>query len=119
MCSPDSPFELEQQVLGLKGVKLRAPRPWPEWFTAGKNTPKRLIERVADGLHPMGGPLGPEGARCKTCAHLRRKAWRTEYFKCALVSPQTSTLSTDIRLKWRGCSQYKEKTPCNADTPYL
>lgn len=53
------------------------------------------------------GP-GPEGARCKTCDHLKSLQYANTYHKCDLRQ-NTGGAATDHRLNWKACSKYKHK----------
>lgn len=80
---------------------------WPPWFTAGKNTPHIHCVNVSRGLHPFGGPLGPEESRCGQCAHVVGVQAAKTYWKCEKHKPWTSGLATDVRMRWRGCSLFE------------
>lgn len=50
------------------------------------------------------GP-GPEGVKCKDCAHLWRKRFSRTYYKCDLRG-NTNGPGTDHRVNWPACSQF-------------
>jgi hypothetical protein len=54
------------------------------------------------------GP-GPDGATCKTCAHLVSYQWSKRYYKCDLRR-MSACAATDHRVAWRACGKY-EVTP--------
>lgn len=83
----------------------------PEWFTAGKNTPKKQILNTRRGLHPFGAPLTDvEGATCGNCVHRTQNRMANTYQKCALMK-NTGGPGTDLKLKWRGCVKWEEVKP--------
>ncbi len=98
--------------LGLQGILIRLPEQpvWPSWFIAGKNTPRTHKKQVARGRHPLGQELGGEATKCGTCEHCWIDPWHSKrYYKCAKVT-MTSGPATDVRLKWRGCVLWEERT---------
>ena len=50
---------------------------------------------------------GPEGATCKTCAHLTYHQFARRYYKCR-KRPSTHGPGTDHRVGWKACGKYKE-----------
>lgn len=81
----------------------------PEWFEAGKTTPKAQIGNVRCGLHPFGAPLTEvEGATCGNCKHLFKRRMSRSYLKCDLMK-NTFGPGTDLRIKWRGCVKWEAK----------
>lgn len=52
------------------------------------------------------GP-GPDGARCKTCAHFHVKQYAGTYFKCDLRG-DTNGPGTDHRANWPACGRYEQ-----------
>lgn len=48
---------------------------------------------------------GPEGARCRTCAHLVCKEYAKRYYKCKLRG--TDGVRTDHNYYWPACSKYE------------
>lgn len=95
----------------LFGKPIEPPE-FPDWFVAGKNTPRTYIARVAAGKHPIGRELGPETSSCGTCSNLWTKRYGKTYHKCKLVR-ETNGPGSDVRLKWRGCEFWnQEVTTC-------
>ena len=48
---------------------------------------------------------GPEGARCRTCAHLYGKQYAKRYYKCELAGHRGP--NTDWRVNWPACDLYE------------
>jgi hypothetical protein len=53
------------------------------------------------------GP-GPEGKRCKSCAHLISITYANTYHKCELRQ-NTHGPATDHRVNWPACAMFKDK----------
>lgn len=51
---------------------------------------------------------GPEGKKCRTCAHIVCRAFSKRYYKCD-IRPITGGPATDHRLKWNACAKYEER----------
>ena len=51
---------------------------------------------------------GPEGKRCKHCAHLYSKHFSKVYYKCDL-RPDTNGTGTDHRVNWPACGKFQKK----------
>lgn len=49
---------------------------------------------------------GPEDAKCKTCALLRRKHYAKTYIKCSLRR-DTNGPGTDHKANWPACGKYQ------------
>ena len=91
------------------GQEVEPPKTeWPKWYRPSKLR-QVLNRRVAMGLHPMGGELGPDDSTCGSCEHLFRRSMGSTYLKCTLVSMSHSA-STDVRAGWRGCAKWKTKS---------
>lgn len=53
---------------------------------------------------------GPDGATCKSCAHLIRDDWHNKtYLKCNLRK-HTRGAGSDHRASWPACKKYEAKT---------
>lgn len=81
--------------------------------------PPRTVAGVArnrDGSY-VSNPLvrlygnGPDGARCKGCAHLVAKERGKTYYKCRLRAGTWEKCSpqSDHRCNWWACAKYQEK----------
>jgi hypothetical protein len=95
---PKPRFGIEPQPLGPKDTRSYTRR-----LTIRNNA------LLAGGRHPATGLTlrYPEGETCGTCEHLLpsgngNKTW----YKCGLV-PYTSSIATDIRLKWPACIKWE------------
>ncbi len=64
-------------------------------------------ERVNPMVRSCG--KGPDGARCKTCAHFIRKHYGKTFFKCEFRG-NTNGPGTDHRANWPACSKYQKET---------
>ena len=53
--------------------------------------------------------LGPEGRRCKECAHLFGERFARVYWKCELRK-NTGGAGTDHRLNWDACGKFVERS---------
>lgn len=49
---------------------------------------------------------GPEGKRCKHCAHLYVKTYSNRYFKCDLRK-NTNGPATDHKMNWAACAKFE------------
>lgn len=81
----------------------------PEWFTAGKTTPKAHVRNVRLGRHPFGDKLTDiDGATCGNCRFQRVFDYHGQtYHKCTL-NHNTHGPATDLRVKWRGCDKWEK-----------
>jgi hypothetical protein len=52
--------------------------------------------------------LGPEDAKCKTCAKLHAREYAHTYYKCSL-RPNTGGAGTDHRVNWKACAKYEHR----------
>ena len=79
-----------------------------------------LVDVLFDS-HPFNNKLavkyhlrsGPEGKRCKDCAHHYIKSCANTYHKCDQVM-ETNGPGTDIRVGWQACERFtqREVEPC-------
>ena len=53
------------------------------------------------------GP-GPEGTKCRTCAHLIARRWARIYYKCDMRR-MSRCEATDHRVLWRACGKYERR----------
>lgn len=92
-----------------KNATLKAPLDSdPKWFHAGSTTPTSHIRNVRGGLHPFGSSLSDDPqATCGNCDyHVVSTGHANDYHKCRLMK-NTGGPGTDLRVKWRGCSQWQ------------
>jgi hypothetical protein len=81
--------------------------PFPEiqeWLEKQKSKTLELI----NPLVKMFG-RGPDGAICRTCAHLYRKQFSRVYIRCDL-RPNTNGPGTDHKARWPACGKYQPTT---------
>ena len=78
---------------------------YPEWYAPNKDRPVQN-RAVLHGLHPMGGELGPAGSTCGACEHIIKHSLNRVYYKCELRG-SSSSIVTDIRVRWQGCVEYQ------------
>jgi hypothetical protein len=52
---------------------------------------------------------GPEGAKCRTCAHFTCKEYANRYYKCKLRG--TDGKRTDHNYYWPACGKYELSKP--------
>lgn len=89
--------------------------------------PPKVVDGVArnrDGSY-VRNPLvrlygkGPEGARCKGCAHLVAKHRSKTYWKCALRAGTWAKCSpvSDHRANWWACGRFEARPPGKGDSP--
>lgn len=64
---------------------------------------------LAAGRHPLGLPWGPEDSTCGACVHHFVFTRSKRYHKCELRA--TRCAATDIRVSWRGCSEFARLAP--------
>ena len=51
---------------------------------------------------------GPDGKRCKDCAHCSGHGYRKTFYKCLLLKP-THGSATDIRVRTPACAKFEDK----------
>ncbi len=76
-----------------------------EWASAHPVPPKSVIRTMR--MIARHGP-GPDGAKCKTCAHLIYHEANKRYYKCLLYG-DTASMATDWRCRQDACGQYQER----------
>lgn len=76
------------------------------WLEAQTKKQEAMIleQRNQNPLIALHGP-GPQGAKCKTCAHLRINQCSKRYYKCALRRISNSP-ATDHKVRWDACGKY-------------
>ena len=87
----------------LPTVETKKLDDYPDWYTPSDER-KTSNRRVLLNLHPNGRALGDESTRCGDCSHLITRRLAKVYIKCDLNV--TGGPGTDIRKKWRGCSEW-------------
>ncbi len=81
----------------LFGNEIPEKGPSGNWSIGGKR-----VNPMVYGYGP-----GPEGKKCKHCAHLGVKRMGNTYYKCTLRH-NTNGPATDHRVNWPACSKFKE-----------
>lgn len=72
-----------------------------EWLMTHKPNPGNHLMLRRHGS-------GPEGKRCKHCAHIYRKEFAKNYYKCDLRG-DTNGPGTDHRVNWPACGKFEER----------